>query len=120
MCRLLGIINYSFAVHKDILESFFALAETGKVLPGDPPGHKDGWGIGFYSEDKASVVKSGRSAAEEKERIFSELEKIFRSAVLIAHLRKSAWKDTSTERHAHPFLYKQYYQDSTYMYLCPV
>lgn len=103
MCRLFGILNFDHKTHKELLESFFALAETGNVLPGDPPGHKDGWGIGYYSAGTAKVAKSGNSASEESKRISDTLQAIGNSPVLIAHLRKSAWKDTSVERHAHPF-----------------
>jgi len=105
MCRLLGIINFDFNTHKGLLDEFFGLAETGKILPGDTPGHKDGWGIGFYDKGIAKTVKSGLSAIEEKTRIFETLEKLDKTTVLIAHLRKSAWKDTSSERHAHPFMF---------------
>ncbi|MFH1367851.1 MAG: class II glutamine amidotransferase, partial [Elusimicrobiota bacterium] len=106
MCRLLGIKNFNYDSHKDLLEAFFALAETGNVLPGSPAGHHDGWGIGWYGNGTAKTEKSGGPASKEKERIFGILKGIGNSQTLIAHLRKSAWEGTSTAEHAHPFTFK--------------
>lgn len=103
MCRLLGIKDFDIAAHRGLLDSFLALAEKGKTLAEDPPGHLDGWGIGWYRGGTAFVHKSGGSLRDEREDYFQTLEKIGRSGVLIVHLRKSAWKQTSTARHAHPF-----------------
>lgn len=103
MCRLLGIKNFNYSKHAELAASFIKLAETGKALKGEAPGHKDGWGIGYYSEGKAVVRKSGRSATEEMAKITSLLKKISTTPVLILHLRNSAWKGASNSRHAHPF-----------------
>jgi glutamine amidotransferase len=103
MCRMLGLKNFVFRRHRKILESFFELAETGKVLPGDAPGHLDGWGIGFYHAGKAVVQKSGGSIVEEKLEFFETCERVKASKILLLHLRKSAWCDTSKTAHAHPF-----------------
>jgi glutamine amidotransferase len=104
MCRMLGLKNFFFRRHKEILENFFELAETGKVLPGDTPGHLDGWGIGFYKNEKALVHKSGTSIVKEKEEFFETCERVKESKVLLLHLRKSAWSGTSKPAHAHPFV----------------
>lgn len=108
MCRLLGITNFDRAVHAEILRQFFGLAATGAVPPGNEPGHADGWGIGWYVDGQAHVEKSGASAITEQERIHKAIAAIGSSPVLIAHLRKSAWPDTSTGRHAHPFSLGRY------------
>lgn len=108
MCRLLGITNFNSAVHAELLSQFFGLAVTGAVPPGNAPGHADGWGIGWYVGAQARVEKSGASAQVDEERIHATLAAIGSSPVLIAHLRKSAWPDTSTGRHAHPFSLENY------------
>lgn len=105
MCRLFGITNFESTLHADLLRQFFALAASGAVPPGNEPGHLDGWGIGWYAGGKARVEKSGASALAELDRISAAVAAIGTSPVLIAHLRKSAWPDTATGRHAHPFAF---------------
>jgi len=106
MCRLLGIKHFDFEKHGELLENFAALAETGKVLNKENPGHNDGWGIGYYRDGKASVYKSGNSIAKERKTYLKKLEDIAHSPVLIAHLRKSAWPGTTSAPNSHPFEYK--------------
>ena len=106
MCRLLGIKNFNYLKNSDLLEAFWELAVEGNVPPGNSKGHYDGWGIGWYENGSARVLKSGGSAAQEKTSILSKLREIGESKVLVCHLRKSAWHDTSTTRHAHPFEFK--------------
>lgn len=108
MCRLLGITNFNRTLHAELLRQFFGLAATGAVPPGNEPGHADGWGIGWYAGGQARVEKCGASALVEQERINGTIAAIGSSPVLIAHLRKSAWPDTSTGRHAHPFSLESY------------
>jgi predicted glutamine amidotransferase len=104
MCRMLGLKNFVFRRHREILENFFGLAEAGKTLPGDTPGHLDGWGIGFYKNGKAVVHKSGGSIVDEKQEFFETCERVKASRILLLHLRKSAWSGTSKTAHAHPFV----------------
>jgi predicted glutamine amidotransferase len=106
MCRILAVKNFKFEDHKDILADFLKLAETGKVPPNNQPGHLDGWGVGYYQFGSAVTVKSGGSAVKERDRILSALKEAKNSEVLIVHLRKSAWPESATKRHAHPFEYK--------------
>jgi predicted glutamine amidotransferase len=106
MCRLLGIKNFDSKAHAEILRQFFLLAKDGAVSPGNPFGHRDGWGIGWYVDGKAKVEKSGASALDSTRKISAVIDSIGTSKVLIAHLRKSAWRDTATARHAHPFAFK--------------
>lgn len=100
---MLGLKNYVFQKHQIILKNFFELAENGKTLPGDTPGHLDGWGIGFYKGGKARVHKSGGPVIEEKQEFFETCKRIRTSKILLIHFRKSAWKGTSKAPHAHPF-----------------
>src|SRR4030042_4234906 len=104
MCRMLGLKDFVFRRHREILENFFKLAESGKNLPGDTPGHLDGWGVGFYKNGKAFVHKSGSSIVKEKREFFDICERVKASRILLLHLRKSSWSGTSKLAHAHPFV----------------
>jgi glutamine amidotransferase len=105
MCRLLGITNFEFSRHRQIVENFCELARTGMVMAGDPPGHEDGWGLAFYRGGELIVHKSGGNLLEESDQVLGALSGVGRAPVVILHLRKSAWNDTSSTRHAHPFHY---------------
>lgn len=100
---MIGITDYSYHVHKTFLEGFFELAKRGKVPPHNKPFHLDGWGIGYYKNGRAGVIKSAKSVLKEKDRFFNALRKINRSKILIVHLRKSAWKNTNLVKNTHPF-----------------
>lgn len=103
MCRVLGITNFDYAKHEKIIARFCELARSGMVMDEDPPGHEDGWGLAFYQEGELVVHKSGVNLLEETDRVISLLSAAQTSPVMILHLRKSAWADTSNTRHAHPF-----------------
>lgn len=103
MCRLLGITNFEFDKHRTLVDSFCGLADCGMVMAGDPPGHADGWGLAYWEDGQLVVDKSGASLLDERERVVEALRAAATSPVVILHLRKSAWKDTSNTRHAHPF-----------------
>lgn len=103
MCRMLGIKNFDYQKHKDIIQKFFLLAENGKVPSNNPKGHLDGWGVGWYEDSQAKIYKSGKSIIEEKEIFFKQIEKIKETKILIVHIRKSAWQNTNSEINSHPF-----------------
>jgi len=103
MCRLLGITNFEYSRHDEIVKNFCELARTGTVMAGDPPGHGDGWGLAFYRDGELVVHKSGGNLLDEADRVIGILSGVGRAPVVILHLRKSAWKDTTSTRHAHPF-----------------
>ena len=105
MCRMTGITNFDYARHEQIVRNFCELARSGMVMPGDPPGHQDGWGLAFYQEGKLIVRKSGGNLLEEAEQVIGMLRDAGSSPVMILHLRKSAWNDSTCTRHAHPFHY---------------
>jgi len=106
MCRLLGITNFNYLKHQKIINNFCDLARTGTVLAGDSPGHEDGWGLAFYDNGKLVVHKSGLNILDEQEPFLDILEKAGDSPIMILHLRKSAWSNTTSTRHAHPFDYE--------------
>lgn len=103
MCRVLGITNFDFAKHHEIVTRFSALVKTGMVMDEDPPGHEDGWGLAFYQAGQLVVHKSGASLLDEFDHVSAILEELQQSPLMIIHLRKSAWQNTSNTRHAHPF-----------------
>ncbi len=103
MCRVLGITQFDFSRHRSIVERFCDLARSGVVMNGDPPGHEDGWGLAFYQGGRLIVHKSGASLLDERDKLFGILAAAQSSPVMILHLRKSAWANTSNARHAHPF-----------------
>lgn len=103
MCRILGITNFDYSRHQNIVARFCDLTRCGLVMAGDPPGHEDGWGLAFYQEGELVVHKSGVNLLAETDKVFRILSAAKRSPVMILHLRKSAWANTSSTRHAHPF-----------------
>ncbi len=108
MCRMLGVKNFDLRRHEEVLRNFFELAERGKILPGDSPGHVDGWGIAYYRNGAPVVQKRGRSVLADKKKYWETLETVGRSRVLLVHLRKSSWSGTSSKSHAHPFSWKNF------------
>ncbi|MEJ2201483.1 MAG: class II glutamine amidotransferase [Desulfuromonadaceae bacterium] len=108
MCRVLGITQFDMERHGPMITRFCQLARSGKVMAEDPPGHEDGWGLAFYEQGRLVVHKSGVNLLQETERVFGLLRELGSSPLLILHLRKSAWANTSNTRHAHPF-----YRDNT-------
>jgi len=106
MCRILGIKNFDYRKHKELVENFFQLAEIGKTLKGDTKGHTDGWGIGCYESGKAVVWRSDKSVIKERDVFFKTIKNIKSSKVLIVHFRKSAWENTNSPENSHPFQYK--------------
>ncbi|MBE0583970.1 MAG: class II glutamine amidotransferase [Desulfofustis sp.] len=103
MCRVLGITNFDYAKHQNIVLRFCELARSGLVMAEDPPGHEDGWGLAFYREGQLVVHKSGISLLEETDKVSGILSTAQTSPLVILHLRKSAWGDRFSTRHAHPF-----------------
>ena len=103
MCRVLGITNFDCSRHQNIVERFCELARSGEVMAEDPPGHEDGWGLAFYQEGRLVVHKSGINLLEETDKVIGILSTAKSSPLMILHLRKSAWGDRYSTRHAHPF-----------------
>jgi glutamine amidotransferase len=103
MCRVIGITHFDYAKHEQIVSRFAQLAHTGMVMTGDPPGHEDGWGLACYRDGQLVLRKSGRCLLDEIDQVHSLLRETKTSPVMILHLRKSAWANTSNTRHAHPF-----------------
>jgi len=103
MCRVLGITNFDYCRHREVVARFCELARCGLVMAEDPPGHEDGWGLAFYQKGELVVHKSGVNLLEETDKVIRILSAVQTSPLLILHLRKSAWGDRLSTRHAHPF-----------------
>jgi len=103
MCRVLGITNFDYARHRDMVARFCELTRSGMVMAEDPPGHEDGWGLAFYRDGQLVVHKSGVNLQQELDQVTGTLSRLQTSPLMILHLRKSAWANTSSSRHAHPF-----------------
>jgi predicted glutamine amidotransferase len=103
MCRVLGITNFDYARHRPIVARFCELTRSGMVMVEEPPGHEDGWGLAFYRAGQLSVQKSGVNLQAEIDQVIGSLSRLQTSPLVILHLRKSAWANTSSSRHAHPF-----------------
>jgi predicted glutamine amidotransferase len=107
MCRMIGIIREGSGVF-EILKEFRGLAAGGKVLPGAPAGHKDGWGLAAGQEGAMSLGdKNCASAADrsEQERFDAAARKIDvnRAPVIVGHLRKALPPTSRTLENTHPF-----------------
>ena len=105
MCRLMGITNFEWVRHDHLVRNFCELARSGAVMPGDPPGHGDGWGLAYYQDRALVVRKSGGNLLDEAQEVLEILGRVGKAPLVMLHLRKSAWNDTSSTRHAHPFQY---------------
>jgi len=103
MCRVLGITQFDFKKHEPIVARFCELARTGIVMAEDPPGHEDGWGLAFYQAGELVVHKSGANILAETDKVYGILNATQNATLVILHLRKSAWGDRFSTRHAHPF-----------------
>ena len=103
MCRILGITAFDLKRHRTVVERFCDLAHSGVVMADDPPGHEDGWGLAFYRAGELTVHKSGASLLAERDKVIAILKTATPSPLMILHLRKSAWGDRFSARHAHPF-----------------
>lgn len=96
MCRLFGFRSaVPGRAHRSLLEAENAVAEQSRR-------HSDGWGIGYYVEDDAYVVKSA-TAAHQCSR-FRRAGEGIRSHTMLVHVRR-ATVGVVDPANAHPFRY---------------
>lgn len=102
MCRLFAQVASQTASARDVLaESEFSLLRQADGDPANP--QKDGWGLAWFGPDgQPRVVKSGRSAAEERRR-FADAAGEARSSVVLGHIRAASKGIGVDELRAHPF-----------------
>jgi predicted glutamine amidotransferase len=96
MCRLLGLL-----ANKPV-DLEFSLVRF-KEFSGKNP---DGWGIGWYENNRSEVFKQGISATELESKL-PQLSKEVISKVIIAHVRKGTGTIPS-DANSHPFKYKNW------------
>lgn len=106
MCRLLGIISKKKVSVENL---FFNTNKPFKDFSCKPIGyggyiHGDGWGIGWYENNKPEIFKEGKD--EVKEYNFNKVRKIF-SNIIVSHLRKAS-EGAKTSKNAHPFVYNNW------------
>jgi len=101
MCRLFGLIanksvDVEFSMLKADVKPFRNLGDER---------NPDGWGIGWYENNKAKIFKEGKSAVESEK--FCSFAKDVRSNIIIVHVRKGTGAPPS-EVNSHPFKYKNW------------
>jgi predicted glutamine amidotransferase len=93
MCRMMALVSKK-PIPSIMLEEFRALAERGKVLPdAKHAGHKDGWGIVCYRDNKPIVLGKEPTYAMEDAKYGEACQKLDKrcfKGVLLAHLRKAS------------------------------
>ena len=93
-------------IDSNLLRSFKSLSQKGKVLPGAPPGHKDGWGIIVWLNGRPTYLGRRPTNAAEDPTFDEACNKIDETKVhshLISHLRKASQGSNKTEN-THPFV----------------
>jgi len=92
MCELLGM-SFNLPVRPSI--SFRGFRHRGEKNP-------DGWGITFYPDEAAQIIKEPIKAAESHLSKFLQEYKGLKSKIFIAHVRYST-TGSKTYRNTHPF-----------------
>lgn len=96
MCRLLGMVANRPADLEFSLKKF-------KDLARDNP---DGWGIGWYENNRPKTFKQGISALDSRSEL-ARISKTVRSRIIIAHVREGTGA-VPADRNSHPFSYKNW------------
>lgn len=99
MCELMSICS-NMEINPE-----FSFKEL-KIRGGEKKGHKDGWGIGFYKNNKAEIIKDSSPAYNNPKAKEIEEGKIkLNSKIFISHIRYSTSGNPSYEN-THPFTRK--------------
>ncbi|MBU7013948.1 MAG: class II glutamine amidotransferase [Theionarchaea archaeon] len=105
MCRMLAFMGPPCSP-EDLLTKFQRLALYGNSIDG--VGHRDGWGIGYYSHGIV-LTKKAECAAESTKYTEAALEAAQKAPhVLMAHLRKASPNTPVTDEEVHPFQIDHY------------
>lgn len=105
MCRLLAIISKEKTdANHWFFESNPAFKEfSEKVICKAEGPHNDGWGIGWFENNKWNLFKQGE---EQKPYNFNAVKKA-ESSIILIHLRRASSGDKSA-KNAHPFAYNNW------------
>jgi len=110
MCRMMGVIGQPPLPAKQVMNSFYALCESGRAACGDKPGHGDGWGLSGYSGGRAVYfARSVHSAAKDRSLYEDAITRASKSKspVLISHFRKASAGSVDIGN-THPFHYRDW------------
>ena len=92
MCRLFSVVSNKPIEFSSVLNRFKEkFSET----------NPDGWGLGWYKNEKAEVFKEGIPAHDPTSQ-FNQLTKEVKSQIIIAHVRKLS-HGPPAEENSHPF-----------------
>lgn len=101
MCRMLAFTGRTSSM-LDILLQFQKLSLHGKST--DSKGHRDGWGIGYYTGNTITLFKKAECAATSGQYMTAVETVVKRTPhVLMAHLRKASPGTPVTIKETHPF-----------------
>ncbi len=110
LCRLLGFYG-DVEFWKELLFEFQKLADTGIVLSGFTPGHKDGWGISCSNSEANAMIPlekelgSANKSSRYKE-VISSLER--QPHITLSHLRKASPEIANSLSNTHPFYWQNW------------
>lgn len=111
MCRMFGLITKEIKDVEDyIFIQFLSLAVYGKIKPYRDEGHLDGWGVGGYLGEKATIFyKSQNGVIKETKEFLTAVDKLkkINSKIAIIHFRKASDGDVRLEN-THPFIYNEW------------
>ena len=96
MCRLLGLMA------NRVVDLEFSLERLEEYSIQNP----DGWGIGWYKDDKAQVFKQGFSVDSE-DSDYAAISRSVESMTIIAHVRQMT-EGEPANRNSHPFKLKNW------------
>ncbi len=101
MCRMLACIGHTEI--EDLLLTFRQLAITGKSTDGK--GHRDGWGIGWYTNGNDCHLSKKAECASTSDLYMNTVKKVARdhATFFLAHLRKASPGTPVTDKETHPF-----------------
>jgi len=100
MCRLFGLIANK---EVDIKFSMLEASNKFKYQGGNNP---NGWGIGWYENNKPQIFKKGESAFCSDS--FDKKVKDITSKIVIAHVRLASSGISNYDKNAHPFVYNNW------------
>jgi len=110
MCRIVALVNTAVPETQRALRAFRTLAGRGCVPKGQPPGHRDGWGVAAFR--RGAWVTIGRSIGDAgRDSKYPAALRKLRTAqpadVIIGHLRKASIGGR-TFLNTHPFIHGGY------------
>lgn len=108
MCRLIAVVNEQEDILEKALADFRVLSEKGVVPPNVEPGHRDGWGVAAYKEEKIFLDKNPRPASEDPNFEIAARRIVENTPRLVlGHLRKASVGSVKMEN-TQPYQFDSY------------